>query len=89
MATALERAAPGLSPDADQGGAQDRSSVGGERVGGTFTASTWRAAGEPAPSALKGDWGAACHTVTLSFRNDAWEPTAAADDHYYTDDFAW
>jgi hypothetical protein len=74
-----------ISQDAYQGSAQYTVSVDGKQVGGTFTASAWRSAGQSDTLTLKGDWGAGEHKVEVKFLNDAWGGTAATDRNLHVD----
>ncbi len=68
-----------VSQDAYQGSAKYTVSVDGEQIGGEFTASAWRSAGQSDTLTLKGDWAAGAHRVEVKFLNDAWGGTAATD----------
>jgi len=68
-----------ISQDAWQGDAQYTVSVDGMQVGGTFTASALRSAGQSDTLTLRGDWGPGSHTVTVNFLNDIWGGTAETD----------
>jgi hypothetical protein len=74
-----------VSQDAYQGSAQYTVKVDGAQVGGTFTASAWRSAGQSDTLTLKGDWGAGAHQVSVEFLNDKWDGTAATDRNLYVD----
>ncbi|WP_238841895.1 hypothetical protein, partial [Xylella fastidiosa] len=52
-----------LSQDAYQGSARYQVFVDGAQVGGTYTASAWRSAGQSDALTLKGDWGPGEHKV--------------------------
>jgi beta-glucanase (GH16 family) len=74
-----------ISQDAYQGSAQYKVFVDGAQVGGTFTASAWRSAGESDTLTLKGDWAAGAHAVEVKFLQDAWGGSAAADRNLHVD----
>lgn len=74
-----------ISQDAYQGDAQYTVSVDGKQVGGTFTASAWRSAGQSDTLTLKGDWAAGEHKVEVKFLNDAWGGSADTDRNLHVD----
>ncbi len=76
-----------LSQDAYQGDAQYTVSVDGKQIGGTFTASAAasHAAGRSDTLTVKGDWGPGEHKVEVTFLNDAYGGTAAADRNLHLD----
>jgi hypothetical protein len=74
-----------ISQDAYQGSAEYTVSVDGTQVGGTFTASSSRAARQSDTLTLKGDWGPGEHSVEVRFLNDAWGGTAETDRNLHVD----
>ena len=74
-----------VSEDAYQGDAQFTVSIDGTTVGGVRTATASHAAGATQDVSLTGNWGAGAHSVGISFINDAYGGTAAADRNLYVD----
>jgi hypothetical protein len=73
-----------VSETAYQGDAKFTVSVDGKQVGGVFTAKTLHGAGSDTIT-INGDWGAGAHKISISFINDHWGGTAAADRNLYVD----
>ena len=73
-----------VSEDAYQGDAQFTIAVNGNTVGGVRTATASHSAGNTEAVTLNGDFGAS-PTITVSFLNDKWDGTAAADRNLYVD----
>ncbi len=74
-----------ISQDAYQGNAQYTIAVDGEQVGGVRTAHAPHATGQSDLVAVHGDWGAGDHDVAVTFLNDAWGGSPAADRNLYVD----
>lgn len=75
----------GISQDAYQGDAQYTVTVDGKQVGDVQTAHASHAAGQSESVTFHGDWGPGSHDVAVSFLNDAWGGSAAADRNLYVD----
>jgi hypothetical protein len=78
-----------VSEDYYLGNAQFTVAVDGKQLGGTLTATTLRASGGSQAFAFKGDFGAAAHTVSVKFLNDAYAGTAATDRNLYVNDIVY
>ncbi len=72
-----------VNEDAWNGDAQFTVSVDGRQIGGTLTAQAYRCAGGVQDVLVLGSFGAGPHTAAVSFINDAWGGTAAADRNLY------
>ncbi|WP_431270996.1 carbohydrate-binding domain-containing protein [Dankookia sp. P2] len=73
-----------ISQDAWQGSAQYTIAVDGKQVGGTLTAGASYGSGEDNIT-VKGDFGAGAHTLTVTFLNDAYGGSSAADRNLHVD----
>ncbi len=74
-----------ISQDAYRGSAQYSIAVDGVAVGATQTASALHGSGQDDQVTVLGNWGAGSHTVTVTFLNDAYGGSAAADRNLYVD----
>jgi hypothetical protein len=74
-----------ISQDAYQGSAQYAVRVDGVQIGGILTASALHASGQHDTVTVLGNWGRGDHSVTVSFLNDAWGGSTAADRNLYVD----
>jgi hypothetical protein len=74
-----------LSEDAYQGDAQYTVKVDGVQIGGTLSAHASHAAGQDDTLTINGTWAPGGHSVTVTFLNDAYGGTAAADRNLYLD----
>lgn len=74
-----------MSEDAWQGDAQFTVQVDGVQVGGTLTAQASEALGQSQNFLVAGNWSAGMHAVTVTFLNDAWGGSEAADRNLYLD----
>ena len=72
-----------ISEDMWQGDAVFTVAVDGTPVGGLLTAGASHAAGQSQAYTVLGTFGAGNHTATVTFRNDAWGGSAAADRNLY------
>ncbi|MDO9714823.1 carbohydrate-binding domain-containing protein, partial [Paracraurococcus lichenis] len=66
-----------------QGSAQYTVCVDGVQIGGTQTASAWHAAGQFDTVTLHGDWAPGPHDLGITFLNDAYGGSPAADRNLY------
>ncbi|TCZ64516.1 carbohydrate-binding domain-containing protein, partial [Roseicella aquatilis] len=78
-----------VSQDAYQGNAQFTVRVDGVQVGGVLTATALHAAGLSDTITIKGDWGAGTHNVVVTFVNDVWGGSAAADRNLYLESVSY
>ena len=74
-----------VSQDAYQGSAQYTVSVDGVQIGGPLTASALRGSGQSDTVNVLGDWAAGGHSVSITFLNDLYGGTPAADRNLYLD----
>jgi hypothetical protein len=74
-----------VSQDAWLGDAEFTVTVDGTQVGGVYTATASHAAGAINALTLNGAWGSGTHTVGISFINDAYGGSSAADRNLYVD----
>jgi len=74
-----------LSEDAYQGDAQFTVSLNGQQIGGIFTATALHGTGYYDYVSIKGTYGYSAHTVTVSFLNDAYGGSPAADRNLYVE----
>jgi hypothetical protein len=72
-----------MAEDAYNGDAQFTVAVDGTQLGGTFTTTAPHASGASQDFVFKGDWAPGTHSVTVTFRNDAYGGTAATDRNLY------
>ena len=78
-----------VSEDAWKGHAQFTVSVDGKQIGGVQTATAAHAAGQTQAFTLRGSFGAGPHKVAVTFLNDAWGGSAAADRNLYVDSITY
>ncbi|GAA0584699.1 hypothetical protein GCM10009416_23860 [Craurococcus roseus] len=74
-----------ISQDAFNGNAQYTVSVDGKQIGGTLTATALHGSGKSDTVTVKGDWASGKHDVVVTFLNDDWGGSAAADRNLYVD----
>ena len=74
-----------ISQDAWQGSAQYTISVDGQQIGGVLTATALHGSGVSDTVTVLGDWSNGAHRVTVTFLNDGWGGSAAADRNLYVD----
>ncbi len=72
-----------ISEDAYLGNANFTVSVDGKQVGGTFVATALHMTGASQAFTLNGNWGAARHTVAVTFLNDAYGGSPSTDRNLY------
>ncbi|MFC7473404.1 carbohydrate-binding domain-containing protein [Dankookia sp. GCM10030260] len=73
-----------LSQDAWQGNAQYTVTVDGKQIGGTLTAGATQGSGNDSLT-VKGDFAAGAHSVTVTFLNDAYGGSSAADRNLFVE----
>lgn len=74
-----------MSQDFYQGNAQFTVAVDGVQIGGVQTASALHSSGQDSTLDVYGNFGAGQHTLSVSFLNDAYGGSAAADRNLYVD----
>jgi hypothetical protein len=78
-----------VSEDAYNGDAQFTVKVDGAQVGSAMSASALHSSGDDGVFILTGNWATGSHQVAISFLNDAYGGSAAADRNLYVDSVAY
>ncbi|MBE7209969.1 MAG: hypothetical protein INR65_03030 [Gluconacetobacter diazotrophicus] len=83
LGSGSDRLAVSVSEDAYLGNAQFTVAVDGKQIGGVQTATASHSAGQSQLYTVQGNFGSGSHVATITFLNDAYGGSAAADRNLY------